>query len=312
MKFCKKLLRNCRPFYLHVFVIFCFVLLSVSLSGCEFKEVSSESQIETESSNLTIDADKAQISIPSNLLSLSETEEQMDRIFHDCLNILNECTANLKQYDNISTEEDLKEIQRGFFISTSLLDYTLETLNTFQPSDEYRESWNELSKSIPLLIDCMKPFTNLDPDHDGSSTSEERVKIYDTNVPNYKLYTQKVTDALEVYENRHKPSGTVKSSQSDTYPIAKCIECGKNANYTYTNPFSGDVEDYCYDHYNEIVGIMSRFENDVEKSNQSKHICEECSREGTHEYQSFTGITEYYCTEHYEELKEMLKSFGLD
>ena len=57
---------------------------------------------------------------------------------------------------------------------------------------------------------------------------------------------------------------------------------------------------------------MGEMEADVGNSNQSKHTCEECSREGTHKYDSFTGQTEYYCTEHYEELMDMLDVFGLD
>ena len=91
----------------------------------------------------------------------------------------------------------------------------------------------------------------------------------------------------------------------------KCIECGANAYYTYTNPFSGKVEDYCYTHYQAIMDIMDMMEDDVGNSNYSKHTCEECSKEGTHKYESFTGQTEYYCTEHYEELMDMLDSFGL-
>lgn len=93
---------------------------------------------------------------------------------------------------------------------------------------------------------------------------------------------------------------------------AACIECGKTANYTYTNPFSGVEESYCYSHYKEIIDIMSMMEDDVGNSSYSKHTCEECGREGTHRYESFTGQTEYYCTEHYEELKDMLEAFGLD
>lgn len=90
-----------------------------------------------------------------------------------------------------------------------------------------------------------------------------------------------------------------------------CTECGKSATYAYKNPFSGKLEDYCYTHYKEIKDIMSMMEEDVGRSNQSKHTCEQCSREGTHRYNSFTGQTEYYCTTHYEELMDMLESMGL-
>lgn len=95
-------------------------------------------------------------------------------------------------------------------------------------------------------------------------------------------------------------------------PKNYCIECGKEANYTYTNPFSNEIEDYCYTHYKAITDTISKMEEDVGKSNYSKHTCEECSREGTHTYHSFTGQTEYYCSTHYKELKAMLEAFGLD
>ena len=94
--------------------------------------------------------------------------------------------------------------------------------------------------------------------------------------------------------------------------LHSCAACGKNADRTYTNPFSGEKEYYCETHYKEIFDIMSMMEDDVGSSNQSKHTCEQCSREGTHKYNSFTGQTEYYCTQHYEELMDMLEAFGID
>lgn len=91
-----------------------------------------------------------------------------------------------------------------------------------------------------------------------------------------------------------------------------CIECGETGNYKYTNPATHIIEYYCYTHYNEIINMISEMEEDVGKGSYSKHICEQCSKEGTHTYYSFTGQTEYYCTQHYEELQSMLNSFGLD
>jgi hypothetical protein len=92
----------------------------------------------------------------------------------------------------------------------------------------------------------------------------------------------------------------------------KCVECGTNAYFTYTNPFSGKDEGYCYTHYQEILDIMGMMGEDVGNSNYRKHTCEECSREGTHRYESFTGQTEYYCTTHYNELMELLDSLGIE
>lgn len=45
-----------------------------------------------------------------------------------------------------------------------------------------------------------------------------------------------------------------------------CIVCNKNAQYSYTNPFSGVAELYCYTHYREIKDTMSMMEEDVKNS----------------------------------------------
>ena len=103
------------------------------------------------------------------------------------------------------------------------------------------------------------------------------------------------------------------TKQASTHKNNKiCVECGESASYTYTNPFSYEIEYYCYTHYNEIINIIGGMEEDVGNGSYSKHTCEECNREGIHKYNSFTGETEYYCSKHYEELKELLNSFGLN
>ena len=109
----------------------------------------------------------------------------------------------------------------------------------------------------------------------------------------------------------HKVTQPSQSTQNSSSKHS-CTECGKSANRTYKNPFSGVTEHYCETHYQEIIAIMGMMESDVGSSKQSKHTCEQCSREGTHRYNSFTGQTEYYCTQHYEELMDMLEEFGLD
>ena len=108
------------------------------------------------------------------------------------------------------------------------------------------------------------------------------------------------------------PSSNSGNSNLSEKTSQVCVECGKEAKYSYTNPFSNNKESYCYTHYKQIVDILGKMESDVGKSSQSKHTCEKCSREGTHKYDSFTGQTEYYCTKHYEELKSMLEAFGLN
>lgn len=117
--------------------------------------------------------------------------------------------------------------------------------------------------------------------------------------------------AIEPTEKKAETYNYPKPATSDKQKET-CIECGASATYTYKNPFSGKMENYCYTHYQEIIDIMSMMEADVGSSKQTKHTCEQCSREGTHRYDSFTGQTEYYCTQHYEELMDMLEAFGIE
>lgn len=104
---------------------------------------------------------------------------------------------------------------------------------------------------------------------------------------------------------------TPQYSSSDYSNSYSCTECGNYATKTYKNPFSGITEYYCNTHYQEILDIIGMMESNVGNSNQSKHTCEQCSKEGTHVYKSFTGQTEYYCTKHYNELMDMLDAFGI-
>ena len=60
------------------------------------------------------------------------------------------------------------------------------------------------------------------------------------------------------------------SEKKETQTKSKyCVVCRGNAQYSYTNPFSGVKEPYCYTHYKEIKDTMSMMEDDVKKSSQS-------------------------------------------
>lgn len=48
-----------------------------------------------------------------------------------------------------------------------------------------------------------------------------------------------------------------------------CVVCKGNAQYSYTNPFSGVEEPYCYTHYKEIKDTLQMMEDDVNKSSHS-------------------------------------------
>ena len=174
------------------------------------------------------------------------------------------------------------------------------------PPKSHENNWNTFSNYMNELSILLDRGSDMDTNNDGEYNGSEmgnllrelREGFLDICYPAEEL-AQIMLDELE------KPDTTT----TDTGHT--CIECGKKAPRSYTNPFSGQKEYYCEAHYQEIIDIMGEMEDDVGSSNQSKHTCEECSREGTHKYESFTGQTEYYCTEHYEELMDLLDSLGL-
>ena len=127
--------------------------------------------------------------------------------------------------------------------------------------------------------------------HDWDATTEENWSVH--------LSMREVNGWLQFSELEDEAQ-----SESEEH---SCVECGKSASYTYTNPFSNEVENYCYTHYNEIINMIGEMEEDVGAGSFSKHTCEECSREGTHSIVGISGQTEYYCTTHYNELKEFMQ-----
>ena len=54
--------------------------------------------------------------------------------------------------------------------------------------------------------------------------------------------------------------------------------------------------------------MLGKMESDVGSGEYSKHTCEVCSKEGTHEIIGISGQKEYYCSEHYYEMKENIDS----
>lgn len=106
--------------------------------------------------------------------------------------------------------------------------------------------------------------------------------------------------------NSSSSSSLYSSSSSKTIEhYCEADGCYKEGTKAITG-LSGEVEYYCYDHYQEIQDIISMMEEDVGSGTASKHQCEECSKEGTREIVGFSGETEYYCTEHYNEMVEIL------
>lgn len=132
-----------------------------------------------------------------------------------------------------------------------------------------------------------------------NSNYEDSSSISDTsNSSSYSNYNSNSSNSSSSYSG---------SSSKTIEHYCKADGCYKEGTKAITG-FSGEVEYYCYNHYQEIKDIINIMEEDVGSGTVSKRLCEECSKEGTRKLVGLSGKTEYYCTEHYNEIIEILNS----
>lgn len=242
-------------------------------------------------------------------MSKAEAKAVFNTAYDDFADIVGDFMDALIYWDetNFSTMNEISTFENMWKSMASSANSIHTSMTETLPPQSYESNWNTFSGYMNELYTLLEKGSDMDPNGDGEYNGSEmgnllrelREGFLDICYPAEEL-------AQEMLADFDKPDTTT----TDTGHT--CTECGKNAPRSYTNPFSGEKEYYCETHYQEIIDLMGEMEADVGNSNQSKHTCEECSREGTHKYDSFTGQTEYYCTEHYEELMDMLDAFGLD
>ena len=102
-----------------------------------------------------------------------------------------------------------------------------------------------------------------------------------------------------------KSSYNSSSSKKSITHYCEASNCTREGTKQYEG-YAG-TEYYCETHYNELMKMLGKMESDVGSGSYSKHKCEECSKEGTHEIIGISGKKEYYCSEHYYKMKEMLE-----
>lgn len=85
-----------------------------------------------------------------------------------------------------------------------------------------------------------------------------------------------IMDSMMEHKVTQPSQSTQNSSSTHT-----CTECGKSANQTYKNPFSGATEYYCETHYQEIKSIIGMMEDDVKNSSQSNQNTNKNSYSGS-------------------------------
>ena len=268
-----------------------------------------ESQEETK---VTTDQTVAPTADSFNNLGYAEAARLFENAYADFESLITDVDDAIVYYNNndFVTIEDIREYE-AIWQSVATKAYAIQTnLSMNNPPAEYTDVWNGFVSCMGRIGASLTKGTNLDPNEDGHYTGDEMSDLI-REIGNE--FVEEAYIAVELTNEIKAISETIDTSTTSSNNTTKysCAECGKNAPRTYTNPFSGEVEHYCETHYQEIIDIMSMMEDDVGGSNQSKHTCEQCSREGTHKYNSFTGQTEYYCTEHYEELMDMLDALGI-
>ncbi len=122
---------------------------------------------------------------------------------------------------------------------------------------------------------------------------------------NYVSSDNNESDKEEASSSLPSSSFSSNSSRKTVEHYCEADGCYKEGIISVTG-FSGEPEYYCQDHYDEMLDIIGKMEQDVGNGEYSKHQCEECSKEGTHELIGLSGQTEYYCTEHYNELIDLI------
>lgn len=211
--------------------------------------------------------------------------------------------------DNLSSVrimEYVGSVEHGYNIYgektyIELMTWTTNNATTNNEFYEFVELMNEYFKQDAILAS----YDHIDDEIWGWEDPSGQYSII-TYYDDQTIYLQ--WDVRLDFEDEEILERAVLSTDSNYQTQTKsCIECGQTASHTFTNPFSGEIEDYCYTHYQEIIDVMSMMESDVGNSSYSKHTCEECNKEGTNSIIGISGKTEYYCSTHYSELMEFLE-----
>lgn len=297
------------------------VLLIALLCGC-----STENRAEEEKNGMEV---KETTTVQNTVVEVSadEADKVIDEAVDDLSNVLDDASdlVDYTREHTFESDSELKAYEAQWKDAANRVADIVDNLTGNRPPEKYQDQWDNIVSNMQAAADALMKASQLDANGDGVYEAEEAQETLQNALYEFSdaakealncaqgFKDAKAESDLENYQVQKIVDRALASapSNNDDSSDKVCITCGKSANHTYINPFSGNMEYYCNKHYNEIVGTLSEMEADVGKSNQSKHSCEECSREGTHIYYSpITGEKEYYCTKHYEELKEMMSTLG--
>jgi hypothetical protein len=135
----------------------------------------------------------------------------------------------------------------------------------------------------------------------SSGTSSKQSSNYSSSKSSYNSSSSKSS----YNSSSSKSSYNSSSSKKTNTHYCEVSSCTREGTKKYEG-YAG-TEYYCETHYNELMRMLGKMESDVGSGSYSKHKCEKCSKEGTHEIIGISGKKEYYCSEHYYKMKEMLE-----
>ena len=207
----------------------------------------------TEQSSQTTD-----IAVPLKQLTLSEARDIFDDVFSKYSNLVDEF-SELLNYGNENTFTSIEEIndyeQQWEGLSSTAYELA-DMLLAKTPPNECKLEWETFADKLIELGGILNKASNLDTNFDNHYDSSEVSSIIEAVRNEFVINGEEIIDVAAEFNNITKDENS--STQSSTTPSSnkKCIECGKKATKTYTNPFSGQKEYYCQSHYNKLLDMM--------------------------------------------------------
>lgn len=118
----------------------------------------------------------------------------------------------------------------------------------------------------------------------------------------YNISDSDRTEITEATQTTEEIKQEVEKKKETSEIPCEVDDCTKTGQYSIEG-FSGEMEYYCYTHYNEIQDMLADLLDDT-------IICEKdgCRREGIYAIEGFSGKMEYYCYAHYSDIQDMIDS----
>ena len=85
----------------------------------------------------------------------------------------------------------------------------------------------------------------------GAETLDETISYVSSSPEGITPYEEYIAIARNQLEE--------KNAIEDSKPKHYCEDCGAKASWSYKSPFSGQIEWYCYTHYNELQDLLDQF-----------------------------------------------------